>query len=225
MDVSDLAGEVRRFAKGCPDLRIHYALNRAAREFCRQTWFLRRQQSFSLIVGQSGAAPGPVYPFLPPNGEEVINVKHAQLTQINSVAGAPIQYGSVIPLQFWYGTLVNPNLQQQQPTTVGFIPYTSCWFAPTPDKAYPVQIELITQPVVGTTYLPDELGREWDQALAYGALSWILRQNGNAWTDPQSARDNLVLFNQQIIRARTLAAYDFTPNSRTWISPGFARRA
>ena len=93
---------------------------------------------------------------------------------------------------------------------------------PVPDNAYPVQLELVTQPVAGTMQLPDELAVRYDRALGYGALEWILRMQGDPWFNPQAADEYALLFNQEIVKARGEAAFDFTPNQRQWIGAGFA---
>jgi len=165
------------------------------------------------VVGQAE------YLVVPPANEEAFAIKHAQLTQI-------LPQGSTVALKFAYPTFLNPNInQQQQPISIVFVPYMKVVLAPgSPDKEYPVVLELVTQPLVGSAYIPDELGRKYDQALGYGALAWLLMQPANPWTDPQSAQMYQQLFNQQIIKARIEAAYDFTPNNRAWASPGFMRR-
>ena len=210
MDVRDLYGEVIRVVRSCSDERMSYALIRAARYFCAQTWYLRRQQSFSCVVGQ------PTYPVIPPPNEACFAIKHAQLQQLSPG-------NTWVPLRFVYPTFVNPNFNNSQPQAIAFIPYTQAQLFPTTDNTYPVLLELITQPILEGNYIPDELGQEWDQTLGYGALAWLLRQPGNPWLDLQGAKEYDMLFKQDIVRARIKAAYDFTPNNKAWISPGFIR--
>jgi hypothetical protein len=131
---------------------------------------------------------------------------------------------TIMPLRFVYPTLVNPNIGNEQPTGIAFIPYTQCVLTPTPDQNYPVLLELITQPILNSPYMPDELGVEWAQVLGYGALAWLLKQPGNLWTNPNLANEYQMMFNQGIVDGRRKAAYDFTPNNQSWASPGFMLR-
>lgn len=187
------------------------ALLRAARSFCAETWVLRRPYAFTAVAGRQQ------YLIQAPPDEEVIAVKHAQLTDL-----AP--GNSIRPLRFVYPTTVNPNIGSQRPYGICFVPYSAVALMPTPDAAYPVEVELVTQPIAGTRWIADELGRRFDRALGYGALEWILRMAGDAWYNPPAADEYLRLFNQEIVRARGEAAFDFTPNQRRWIGAGFARR-
>lgn len=188
-----------------------YAMLRAARTFCRETWLLRRSQTFNTVQGQQQ------YLVDPPPNEECIALKHAQITSL-----APNQ--NVSPLRFVYPTMINPNVGQERPYGICFVPYQNIALVPPPDNVYSVEVELITQPVAGTAYIPDELGTMWDQALGYGALEFIFRTSRNdPWYDPQMSAEQLRLFNGEIVKCRGAAAFDFTPNQRRLIGGGFAR--
>lgn len=189
-----------------------YALLRAARTFCRETWLLRRSQTFNTEQGKQQ------YLVVPPPNEECIALKHAQITSL-----PPSQ--NISPLRFVYPTAVNPNIGQQRPYGICFVPYQNIALVPPPDNTYSVTVELITQPVIGTQYIPDELGTMWDQALGYGALEFIFRTSqSDPWYNPQMAGDQLRLFNGEIVRCRGAAAFDFTPNQRNLIGRNFAGR-
>jgi hypothetical protein len=197
---------------------MSYAIIRAARIFCKQTWFLRRQYGFICTIGQAQ------YQIPSPPNEQWIAIKHGNLTLWNPAANPP--NGSVLPLNFAYPTFLNPNINSQgntcTPKTIVVIPYTQVNLQPAPDQLYPILLELITQPILGTQYLPDELGVEYTEALGYGALSWLLMQPGNAWTDKQGAAEYQELFRREMVSARIKAAYDWTPNNKWWANPGFA---
>jgi hypothetical protein len=212
-DIRDLFGEVLREARGVPEPRMSYALNRAAREFCRETWWLRRQVQFTCIVNQ------PAYTFPTVPNEDTLNVKHAQITQLTTAS----QLASTFPLRFSYGTIINPNTGPAQPRFLACVPYTQVYLDPYPDNVYPITLELVTQPIRDSEYIADELVTEFDQYLGSGALKWLLRQKGNDWYDPQGAADHDMLFKQGIVKGRIKAAYDFTPGQKEWISCGFMR--
>ena len=208
-DVQDLFPEIRRVVKGCPEPTMQDALVRAARGFCSESWILRRVQSFTAVAGQQ------VYPVQAPPNEEAIALKHAQVQSL--APGAAWR-----PLRFVYPTLVNPNVGARMPGGICFIPYSGIALLPAPDNAYPVQVELVTQPVIGTAQIPDELVVRYDRALGYGALAWILRMQGDPWFNPQAAEEYGQLFEQAVVKARGEAAFDFTPGQRQWIRGGFA---
>jgi hypothetical protein len=208
-DVQALFGEIRRAVKGCPEPTMQDALARAARTFCAETWVLRRSQALTTVAGQQQ------YALQPPANEEVLAVKHAQIQNL-----APGQ--AVVPLRFVYPTLVNPNAGPQRPWGICFVPYQQVALVPVPDNAYPVLLELVTQPAAGTAQVPDELAQRYDRALGHGALEWILRMQGDPWYNPAAADEYRVLFNQEIVQARGTAAFDFTPGQRKLVSGGFA---
>lgn len=211
MDIEDLYGEIRRQVRGCPEDTMRDGLIRAARTFCRETWFLRRQQLFNSVAGQAS------YPIVAPANEECINLKHAQIQDV-----APGQ--SIYPLRFLYQTVVNPNIGLQRPYGITFTPYTLANLVPTPDQAYPITLELITQPITDSMSIPDELGVEWKQALGHGALEWLHRTDKtDPWFDPQMAAYELQQFNNAIVFARGKIAFDATPNQRRWMGGNFAR--
>lgn len=211
MDIEDLYGDIRRQVRGCPEDTMRDALVRAARTFCRETWYIRRQQIFNTVAGVQQ------YPIIAPPNEVCIAIKHAQIQDIQPG-------NSIYPLRFIYQTAINPNIGQQRPYAIAFVPYTLAALSPVPDNAYPITLELITEPVNGTMYIPDELGVEWDQALGYGALEWIHRTSPNdPWYNPQMAAYNSKLFNDEIVKARGKIAFDATPNSRRWMGGNFAR--
>jgi hypothetical protein len=210
MDIEDLYPEIRRQVRGCPEDSMRDGLMRAARIFCRETWFLRRQQTFTSAQGISA------YPVIPPPNEEVIAIKHAQIQDI-----APGQ--SIYPLRFAYQTCVNPGIGRHRPYAITFTPYTAANLVPTPDGAYPVTLELITQPISDSMSIPNELGVAWQQAIGHGALEWLLRTSkDDAWYDPQMAAYNLKMFNDAIALARGQIAFDMTPNQRRWAGGAFA---
>lgn len=208
-DVQDFFPEIRRAVKGCPEPTLQDALIRAARMFCSETWVLRRVQSLTTVAGQQR------YPVRAPDNEEAIALKHAQVQELAPGTG-------VHPLRFVYPSLVNPDVGARRPTGICFVPYMGIALLPVPDDAYVVQVELVTQPVVGTAQLPDELAVRYDRALGYGALEWILRMQGDPWYSPQAADEYAMLFSQEIVKARGEAAFDFTPGQRGWVGRGFA---
>ena len=209
-DVDQLFGEIRRSIKGCPEPTMQDALVRAARAFCKDTWLLRRAMSLTCDPLQEDPR---TYPLAPPPNEEVLAIKHGQI-------GEPAPGAAVRPLRFVYPTLMNPNLGPRQPFGLAFVPYRAVTLYPAPDQAYPVTLELVTQPMVDTAQLPDELAA----ALGYGALMWLYGMSGTQWYSPEGVMACKALFDQEVVQGRIRAAMDFTPNQQQWIQRGFAWR-
>lgn len=206
---SDFYTEIRRNCRGVTNPSMDAAILRAAREFCRETWFIRRTQVIST------SAKLAQYDIVSPVNEETIALKHAQLTDAD---------GKTAPLRFGYQTYANPNLTDGRPSQLYFVPYTSLTLAPPPDGVYQLTIELITQPRHSGVYIPDELLTGWDQALGNGALAWLMLQAQNPWANAALAQQNKVMFDQAIVAGRRQAAFDFTPNQQVWVNPGFLHR-
>jgi hypothetical protein len=212
MDVRDLFGEIQREARGASDLRLEYALIRAAREFCNATRLLRRSYSFVCVPAQ--ADPRRYDVAAPPN-EEAFALKHGQITQPG---------GSVFPLGVVYSEYMNPNIGPGLPRGICFVPYTQVALNQPPDQAYPVTVELCTQPTLDSKSIPDELGVRYDRALGYGALAWLFRQKGNAWFDPAGGEYYRGLFNREINLGKGEAMFDFSPGARALVQTPFLRR-
>lgn len=210
MDAYSLLPEIRRNVKGCPDLTMIYALNRAARMFCSDSWICRRKQIDTLVVGQQQ------YPFNPPANEEVICIKHAMVQ-------FPAPSNSVIGMQVIYGEFINPNWGPSCPRALCMIPYTNYYLDRKPDQAYILTIEYVTQPIMEGNYIPDELGVRYVQALGYGALEYLLMMPNCPWSNPQQAAFYGLRFNQEIAKARGEAAFDFSPGTRQWVRSPFIR--
>ena len=207
-EVQAFFGEIRRAVKGCPEPTMQDAVVRAARAFCGETWVLRRAASFVCVAGTAA------YTVQAPANEEVVAVKRAQVAEVAPGSG-------VHPLRFVYPATVNPNAGMRRPYGICFVPYTQVALSPPPDAAYPVTVELVTQPVAGAAVIADELAVQYDRALGYGALEWLLRMAGEPWFSPPQAERYLQLFNQEIVKARGAAMFDFTPNQRSCLRAGF----
>lgn len=216
MDVANLLPEIRREVRGCPDPTMKYALMRAAREFCNDTWLLRRTFTFNTVVGTQR------YDVVAPDNEDVIAIKHAQIAYTTAPANA-------WPLMIVYPTTMNPNSGNGVPTGICLVPYTQVALDRPSDQVYAITVETISIPQVDGNALPDEIAVRYDRAIGYGALAWLMRQKGdsvkpNAWYDPQQALIYLQMFNQEIVKGRGEAAFDFSPGARNWMRNPFIQR-
>lgn len=210
MEISKLYSEVRRQARNIPEPTMHDAILRAARTFCRDTCLLRRTFQFTTVAGQQQ------YPIVVPENEEAFGFRHACIAYTT-------QPTNTWPLRPMYPTTFNPNIGEGCPVGICMVPYSLMALDRQPDQAYLVTVETWTQPVAEGYSVPDEIGVRYDQALGYGALEWLLMQRGNPWFDQQGSVYYRQLFNQEIVKGRAEAAFDFTPGSHEWMNPGFAQ--
>lgn len=205
-DIENLFGEIRSVVPEAPEPLMQDALIRAAQEFCADSWWLRRNLP---VVTQANVNQ---YLVTPPPNEEIIAAKHAQVADTQ---------GNISPMRFPYGTTLNPMVGAQQPWEITYIPEGWLQFNPTPDQAYNLLVECITQPILEADTIADELVRKWSRALGYGALAWVLRQKSEDWFDPQESDSYTSKFSAEIIKARTMAAFDNTPGPHAWLKRRF----
>lgn len=208
-NLEDLFSEISPSVRGCPEFAMADALIRAARTLCYESWFIRRVINFETVANQKQ------YVLIPPVGEEVFAVKHAQIMSPNT---------GIIPLRFPYGTFVNPNIGPQMPLRIEYIAGGVVQLDPVPDKAYPVAVEVLTQPALNTDVIPDELVSEFRIYLGYGALAWLFTHKSEDYYDPAQASDMERKFSVGINKAKTKAAFDNTPGPHAWVQRGFAGR-
>lgn len=212
MDIQDLFPDILMACKNCPEPDMTRALLRAGRMLCVESWILRR----TLNITCSTTSQQVLLPAVP--GEQIFAIKAGALTQL------PPPQASVVPLTIGYSEYFNPNNGVGQPCQICFVPYQSVAFDRIPDQAYPVLVEVCTQPLPEGQTMPDELGVKYDRALGYGALEWLYRQKGSSWYSPPEAERYYQLFSQEVVRARADAAFDFTPGTRAWVRNPFMRR-
>jgi hypothetical protein len=160
----------RRHAPGCPDFVLIEALRRAAREFCRDSWFARRSIEVQLVAGQG------FYDIEPDDeAEEIIGADAAE----------------------YQGNPLGPADQKEVPQTTGkprcwvFLPPATVEFVPYPAEDATdldvVRVSVIVQPTAAATTVGDDIARLFDEALADGAVAIVCGDEQAAWSSPQLA--------------------------------------
>src|SRR5277367_811953 len=79
MDADSLFGEIRPHARGVPEPMMRRALVRAARIFCRKTWYVRRAVALTMVADTAMYALRVVDADGNPANEEAVGVKYAQV--------------------------------------------------------------------------------------------------------------------------------------------------
>lgn len=195
--LASLYPRIKPFVRNCPEPVMLFWLREAAREFCAETKFARETLLFDSVADQN------VYVLTSEDADqEIIGIKAAMYK------GFPIA-----PASF-------EEVEQLSGETLYFMftPPSNFWPSPTPTSSISdaFAVSVWTQPTeVATTY-PDAVARQFESAIADGAMASLLGMAKAAWGDlPESARRS-ANFNAEKARARYHADRAFrTRNFRT----------
>ena len=159
----DMLPLVRPFATRCPDAHMVNALRVAAQRFCYRSRFLRETLTVALTESQA------IYTLSSnETGQEVFGVhavtyKDRHLSPRSREELVGFEEGQRDAPQFYY---------YEPPGTLIVDP------APYEDNATDCKATVYLQPASDATQVPEALARTWDDALADGALAWLLIQDG-----------------------------------------------
>ncbi len=196
--IADIVPLVRPFVPQCPEPTIADAILRAARMFCNQTWYVRRNVEFDTVANTGEYTVNDAVDL------ELIAVKAVQLTG-NDRSVAPL---SPVPLGAVY-----PGYAPATPLWYQFVPYNTLVLYPTPDTTYEVKATLIVQPTASTENLPDELINKWADGLAAGALAWLSKIPGQSWTNLNVAQMQDAVFKSAISNAKAEVQRSYLPGA------------
>ncbi len=213
IDVEKLFNLVLPWAKGCPEPGVHEELVNAAREFCSATRIVQRpvtinsvenQQSYSLFANNTTTVQGI------DQEEEPIDALSFQCQDNQNNTWA---------LQQGYPTYWRTDVQPGPPWQYAFVPVNEVAFWQIPDAGpYILTGVIATKPRRGATVIADEIVREYDQAIAAGALARILATPNRDWSQPAIVPKYAAEFQagisqarQQLIRAFTAGSYRARP--------------
>ncbi len=163
--VESLVPLVRHHVMNCVDYTMEFWLLQAAREFCRETRYLRQTIFINVVQGSS------YYPLSINSDEEVIGVKAAEWVE------------SETPLE----PSAPEEIPQQagRPTHCWFLPSKEIALSPTPNASLvrAVSVSVIKQPVQGAATISSELVLKHDLTLSYGAMARLFAMPKQDWTD------------------------------------------
>lgn len=180
-EIVTLLPRVAQVVRRCPEPMLVQAYRDAARKFCVESRWLRRELAFDSVAGTDeydiGVGTGDEDNLL-----EIIGIR--AMTGATSVA--PVQQWRLSPTD---PTTWNPQVASTdgRPYTYTYMPESSVVFFPVPDAAYAFTVTLQVQPRTDVEELPDDLLRKWDRSLADGALAYLLGVPGQAWSNPNAA--------------------------------------
>lgn len=205
--LSDYYKLINTFVPGAPENAIDYALNRAARRLCSLSWFSRRSITITLVDGQASYTLTPA----DSTNEEIVGT-HA------------VEYDDQ-PLDPTKPELVNTS--SGTPKCWYIEQYSTLVLDPTPDSnvsGEPVQVRIAVQPTLSSTVIPNDIHREFQQAIADGAIAWLQSMPKQPWTDQQASMSMDRKFFAQAMRAKEIAMRGYQPWSIHARRPSFAVR-
>ncbi len=182
-EILSLMQEVQQVVRRCPEPTLVHAYLRAARQFCRETRWLRRNLDIETVASTQQ------YVLAPSTGGddvlEVIGVRAAKCESIDTpISSWPINPGD--PTQW------NPAIGEGYPVEFAYLPEAQVNVWPVPNKAYTMTFTVICQPKFALedypmTELPDDLVRKWDRVFAAGAIEYLLSIPGQPWSNLQAS--------------------------------------
>lgn len=184
--IDSLLPLLRPSIKGCPDEAARRAIRRAARDFCRKTWYCRRSITIDLVEDQK------YYDLAPESeDEEIIGVKSMQYRDQILTPTSPEE--------------MRTSSDGGSPAAYFVDTSNSIAFYPTPDadEADVTYARVAIQPTDDTDTLPDDLVIEFEQAIIDGALMWLFRMDGQPWTNYDASMKLEALYGQAVHRAKS----------------------
>jgi len=184
-EILRLMQEVQQVVRRCPEPTLVAAYVRAARQFCRETRWLRRNLEIPTVQGVNE------YALAPTTGDD------AQLEVIG--IRAAIGQSTTDPVQTWPinpgdPTMWNPSIQEGYPVEYAYMPEARVAVWNVPDaRPYLMTSTVTVQPKLEyadypMTYLPDDLVRKWDRVFSAGAIEYLMSIPGQPWSNLEAAR-------------------------------------
>lgn len=185
----DIVPDVAQVCRKAPNATVIRALNRAAREFCKQTRWMRFQLSGETVADTAQFSMGSD-PDL-----EIIGIK---------AASAARQSGNTQPwpLHVSAATTWPAGQRTAAPRRYAYVPEALVALNPTPDAAYDLVLTIVVQPTLAATSIPSQLLVRWDRAIKAGALAYLLELPDQEWTDKAMAQIKLREFQSSVNNAR-----------------------
>lgn len=203
--VTDVIPELTMSVSGCPNVTMAQAIRRAARMFCRESWYVLRMITPQVVAGKQD------YTMTLPTDEEPIAVKYVSVNNEVVYSGVPEEQ--------------DPNKGPERPRVYTFTPPNILSLFPVPDQQYPCFALVPAQPSVGATTLPIEIQQAYHEVVGYGALAFVQEMSGNPWYSPKMAEQNYARFRNGITNAKAQAMRSWSArNLRADAAPFVSRR-
>lgn len=190
-EIVDLLQNVAQKVRRCPEPTLVHAYREAARKFCLESRWLRRE--LTVVT----AADEPQYDLVETGQDdpllEIINVR------VITIAGADGNTRRINPSDpmGW-----DPGTDPGMPLTWCYVPEQEIQLFPTPDGVYTLTVTVEVQPLIDVEALPDDLLRKWDRNLSDGALAYLYDIAGQPWSNQRLADKSATKFQAAINNAK-----------------------
>jgi len=194
-------GPIRQICRGCPTTTLNEAYIAAVRRFCHESkWFQ------STLIGAT-ILDEPTYNLGSDPYSEIIGVRAIALADTATSTVDLIEQSSAL----W-----NPNDTHDTPEFFEYTPEAQFSVHPKPDAVYSLTIALTLQPKIGSNSLDDSLINKWDLAFRSGALGYLMRIPGMAWTDKNEANQQETRFVDWINKGASAAEKRYDIGMTPW---------
>lgn len=195
-DYFELVPSVQPYVPDAPLPIVIGALRHAARAFCV------RSDSYRHITDHVPAMEGVVYYDIPlPPETSLVRIVTAKY-------GETILEPTSSSLRERYGSLGAPYYYQQEGNRIRLVD-------PAVETAPDMLVfEISLQPTLASTGLDEDFMHEHGECIVYGALSYLLAQPAQVWSNPALSGYYMSLFEQGITLAKRRANNDDTPKIR-----------
>lgn len=179
MDIVDLLQDVQQVVRRCPQPTLVQAYIRAARQFCTQTRWLRREALFETVADEK------LEPLLLDTGDASLEIIGVRRIVMSTLETGSLNQWDILP-----SASTSWRLQDRpgRPMTYDYVPEGVVALHPTPDGAYGAVVVAQCTPIRTAVSLPDDLLTKWEYALADGATEYLLNIPGQPWSNPALAK-------------------------------------
>lgn len=188
--IADLLQNVAQKVRRAPEPTLVHAYREAARKFCAESLWLRRE----LVIATENAVSQ--YDLVTDTGDAMLEIIGVRVITVAPPSGSAYRMDPSDPMGW------NPAVDNGPPQTWCYIPESEIKVYPTSNGVYTLTCTVECQPLIDTEDLPDDLLRKWDRALSCGALGYLYDINGQPWYNPLLARAEAVKFQAAIANAK-----------------------
>jgi hypothetical protein len=167
--VVELLPNIGQIIRRVPTQMLINAYVRAARDFCRQTRWLREDRTVVTTINEDD------YTLADSATAEVVGIR-----RIWAVASDDSEW-EIRPKD---STLWTNPTDTGQPMHYAYVPEGAFKLHVIPDAAYTLTVTAAMQPLLASTTLSDALATKWDHVLEEGALEYLFGVPGQKWSNP-----------------------------------------
>lgn len=175
INVNELLPNIATLVPRCPRGTLLRAYMRAAQDFCGQSRWLRET-----VLG----ATEPNVPLYNLGSDPLLEIIGVRAMSGSQTIGNQLQIWKIDKSD---STGWDPNFPPNLPIMYQYIPEGKFALFPLPNGIYNLTATVQLQPKQGGVMLPSPLVAKWQNELEAGALAYLYRIKGQAWSDPQAA--------------------------------------